>query len=186
MRERRRAVDPEAAAAAAEGAARHLAAAPEFLRAARVASYCAVRDELSTAPLLEIARRAGKEILLPRAPEAADRLAFAPHLPDAALSPGRYGVPEPTTDAVPALGPSDVVVVPGMAFDLGGNRLGTGGGWYDRTFPNPDAGRDPWLVGFAYAVQVVDAVPHGPHDRRMDAIVTERGLYRVPGAERRR
>jgi 5-formyltetrahydrofolate cyclo-ligase len=71
-----------------------------------------------------------------------------------------------------------VVIVPGLAFDAAGRRLGRGAGHYDRAFP---AGRQgaPLLVGVGYAFQLVDEVPAGPHDRRMDVVVTEEREVRV-------
>lgn len=85
----------------------------------------------------------------------------------------------------PAIAPAlpleaqDVVLVPGLGFDRHGGRIGRGGGCYDRTFP-PGV-RGPTLVALAFAWQVIDRVPAGPHDRRMDAIVTEYGMIRVAG-----
>lgn len=95
------------------------------------------------------------------------------------LCPGRFGVLEPPAGApeeAPAVG--DAVVVPGVAFDRAGGRLGRGGGHYDRAFP-PGAPGAPLLVGFAHAFQLVECVPSDSHDRRMDAIVTERGMIWV-------
>jgi len=91
------------------------------------------------------------------------------------LVPGPFGIAAPPPDA-PAriLRAGDVVLVPGLAFDARGWRLGRGGGFYDRAFP-PDV-PGPLLVGVAYAFQLLDAVPHDSRDRRVDAIVTEGGL----------
>ena len=75
-------------------------------------------------------------------------------------------------------GPGDVVIAPGVAFDAEGWRLGWGGGHYDRAFP-PEAAEAPLLFGLAFELQVVESVPHGSRDRRMDAIVTERGIRSV-------
>jgi 5-formyltetrahydrofolate cyclo-ligase len=70
----------------------------------------------------------------------------------------------------------DVVLVPGVAFDRAGNRLGRGRGYYDRAFP-ANAPKPPRLIGVAYEVQLVDCVPHAADDRSMDAVVTERAIY---------
>ena len=93
------------------------------------------------------------------------------------LRPGRYGVLEPPAQAAvirPEEG--DLVLVPGVAFDRAGNRLGRGQGFYDRAFP-ASAPRPPLLIGVAYQIQLVDAVPHAETDRRVDAVVTELGLH---------
>ena len=75
-----------------------------------------------------------------------------------------------------------VVLVPGLAFDRSGNRLGRGGGDYDATFPPGEVA--PRLVGVAWEFQLVTDVPHGSHDRRVDAIVTERGWVWPAGGAR--
>jgi 5-formyltetrahydrofolate cyclo-ligase len=96
------------------------------------------------------------------------------------LVPGRYGVLEPAPEREPiALSELQLVMVPGVAFDAEGRRLGRGGGYYDRTFPVGAAG--PVLVGLAFAFQLVEAVPAGPLDRRVDAVVTEQAIIRVAG-----
>jgi len=72
-----------------------------------------------------------------------------------------------------------VVLLPGVAFDAQGNRLGRGGGHYDATFPVGEPG--PLLIGLAWSFQLIPAVPHGSRDRRVDAIVTEDGCVVNPG-----
>jgi 5-formyltetrahydrofolate cyclo-ligase len=118
---------------------------------------------------------------MPRVAEP--RLEFAPVASLGELRPGRYGVEEPPVERpAEAVAAEDLVLVPGVAFDRNGNRLGRGGGHYDRTFPPGQPG--PLLFGVAYALQVVSAVPHAPSDRRVDAIVTENGIHRVGRIER--
>jgi 5-formyltetrahydrofolate cyclo-ligase len=70
----------------------------------------------------------------------------------------------------------DLVLVPGVAFDRGGVRLGRGLGFYDRAFP-VSAPRSPLLIGVAYQIQLVDALPSVETDRRVDAVITETGLH---------
>jgi 5-formyltetrahydrofolate cyclo-ligase len=164
--------DPETAAAAGERICALLLAEPRIAGAERVALYAALADEISTRPLFDALRRTGRPCLFPRT-LANKRLAFACVENFESLRPGRYGVAEPVTTADEALGEADVVIVPGVAFDRGGFRLGRGAGCYDRTFP-PDGSEQPCLVGVAYADQIVESLPHGSHDRAMDAIVTER------------
>jgi 5-formyltetrahydrofolate cyclo-ligase len=145
-----------------------------------VALYAALGDEVATAPLFELCCAHGKGILMPRVAEP--RLEFAPVASLGELRPGRYGVEEPPMER-PAepVAAEDLVLVPGVAFDRDGNRLGRGGGHYDRTFPPGQP--SPQLFGVAYAFQVVAAVPHGPGDRRVDGIVTENGIHRVCSIE---
>jgi len=95
------------------------------------------------------------------------------------LRPGRYRVLEPVPEIpATALGEGDLVVLPGVAFDASGGRLGRGLGYYDRTFPVGASGA-PILFGLAFACQLVDRVPRGVHDRGVDAVVGEFGLLRT-------
>ena len=101
------------------------------------------------------------------------------------LEVGGLGVPEPPPDA-PAepLGLGDLVLAPGVAFDGAGYRLGRGGGHYDRTFGEAALGA-PILFGLGFDFQVLAAVPRGPGDRRLDAVVTETRLVRAADPEAR-
>ena len=150
----------------------HLSACP------RVALYAAQSHELPTRPLFDALRERGRTLLFPRCDDSG--LLFAGVDAWEELEPGRYGIPAPPAHSpIARLGPRDGVLVPGLAFDAAGHRLGRGAGWYDRSFP---AGSDaPCLVGASYASRLRDSVPHGSRDRDMDAIVTERGLQWVRG-----
>ncbi|MGH0034289.1 MAG: 5-formyltetrahydrofolate cyclo-ligase [Myxococcota bacterium] len=180
LRVARSGLAPGRAAALGARAAEQLAALPEFVRAGRVALFASLPDEIDTRPLFDRAREAGKACLFPRSLPG-DRLAFALVDDWDELVPGRYGVLEPPErDIAAPLGAGDLAVLPGVAFDRRGRRLGRGRGFYDRTFAEV-AG--PVLVGFAAAFQVVDEVPAGPTDRPVDAIVTEVGvLWIEPGS----
>jgi 5-formyltetrahydrofolate cyclo-ligase len=91
---------------------------------------------------------------------------------------------EPQSDATAVrLRPDDLVVVPGVAFDEAGYRLGHGKGYYDRAFA-AELGDSPTLVGFGYEFQIVDAVPHDERDRQMDAIVTDQKIRDCSGCLR--
>lgn len=187
LRQRMRAlrlVMPEAEAfAAAREATDRIVASRDFQEAPRIAVYLAVGGEISTAPLVSAARAAGKSVLLPRVPSGIDVLEFAPFPSASVLRIGRYGLPEPDGTAV-EIGPADLVVLPGLAFDASGRRLGAGGGWYDRTFGQRDGDAGPRLIGLAYHAQLIEEVPHGPWDRCVDVVVTERVWIRVARAER--
>jgi 5-formyltetrahydrofolate cyclo-ligase len=177
LSERRRAVTPDQAARAGDAVKSHLEAWGPFRTANRVALYAALPDELPTRPCFEALAASGRTALLPRV--ASDGgLGFRAIARWEDLQRGRYGVltpPESAERVVPAAG--DLVLVPGLAFDLRGMRLGRGGGHYDRAFAAAATG--PLLCGVAYGFQLIGSVPHGSHDRRMDAIVTERGLHAV-------
>jgi 5-formyltetrahydrofolate cyclo-ligase len=161
---------------AAERIAARLLAEPVVQRSRRIALYAALPGEVPSRPLFAALRSLHASLLLPRV-GAERELAFAVVSDWSELRPGRYGVLEPPAPAVtiePEEG--DLVLVPGVAFDRAGNRLGRGKGFYDRAFPC-GAPRPPLLMGVAYAIQVLDAVPHSGEDRRMDAVVTESALH---------
>jgi 5-formyltetrahydrofolate cyclo-ligase len=158
----------------------HLLAERAIRDARRVAMYAALPDELPTRPLFDALVSAGKPCLLPRIAPGR-RLVFAPVERWEGLHRAGYGVLEPPEAEPPCeLSDGDVVIVPGLAFDRAGRRLGRGAGYYDRTFP-PGGGRQPLLVGVACEAQIVESVPADSHDRAMDAIVTERGFQWAKG-----
>jgi 5-formyltetrahydrofolate cyclo-ligase len=146
-----------------------------------VAGYVSLarHGELDPAPALDALAGRGDRIAYPRV--AGDAAALAFHLAArAALVPGRFGLLEPPADApaVPAAA-LDLVVVPGVAFDAAGGRVGFGGGFYDRTFqPDRLGGGRPALVGLCFDLQVVGRCPAGPLDVPVDLIVTESRVLR--------
>lgn len=146
---------------------------PVWRSAASVALYCALPDEVDTAPAITAAREAGKALLLPRL--IGPRLELARVEDDAALARGRFGLLEPDVTC-PAVEPDagTLVFVPGLAFDRQGGRLGRGAGYYDRAL-TPIVARPerPRLIGLAFAMQIVDAVPVEAHDVRVDGFMTE-------------
>lgn len=130
------------------------------------------RSEWDTRALASDMFRAGKRVVMPRVDRAARmlRLHAVNHL-DVDIVAGHLGIPEPR-ETLPIIEPDEIdwVLVPGVAFDAQGRRLGYGGGFYDRLLPLI---RDsaPRIAG-AFDVQIVDEVPAGPHDRRVDAVVS--------------
>jgi 5-formyltetrahydrofolate cyclo-ligase len=163
----------------AEAAATLVVALPAFARAGAVALYAAMPDEVSTCPMQRAAREAGKRRLLPRICEDR-RLEFAECGRWEDLRPGRYRVLEPPADAaVLALCDVDLVVVPGLAFDRRGGRLGRGGGYYDRALAEArgrSGGGGPFVVGLTSSNQLVEEVPREAFDQLVDVVVTEREL----------
>jgi 5-formyltetrahydrofolate cyclo-ligase len=164
---------PEQRAAAAVAIANRIAAMPSFAQSRTVLLTLAFRSEWDTLPLVRSALAAGKTVALPRVDDARRMLELhALADPVADIVPGFRGIPEPRADA-PTVSPASVdwVLVPGVAFDRDGRRVGYGGGYYDRLLPllRP---RIPRVAG-AYDVQVVAHVPSSAHDLTVDAIVTE-------------
>jgi 5-formyltetrahydrofolate cyclo-ligase len=147
-------------------------ALPSFRRAGCLLLTLPFRSEWDTRPLADDALREGRRIAVPRV----DRETRTLHLHaienvDLDIVPGYLGVPEPRP-TLPAVHPGDVdwVLVPGVAFDAQGRRLGYGGGFFDRLLPSIP--RDAPNIAGAFDVQVVDEVPAGPHDHRIDGVVT--------------
>jgi len=165
---------PAAVVAAGERMCALLVAEPAVLGSGSVALYAALPDEVSTRPLFDELIRLGRRCLFPRMLPTG-RLAFVrvEHIGD--LRPARHGIAEPPPGPAESLGDADVVIVPGIAFDRAGTRLGRGGGYYDRTFSVTDS-TSPRLIGASYADRIVDSLPCDSHDRAMDAIVTERAF----------
>jgi 5-formyltetrahydrofolate cyclo-ligase len=163
---------------AAESAARHLEHSVELSRCRATVLYASLPDELPSRPFLELVKRAGRESLFPRMTRAG-ALEMVPCSRWEELSPGRYGVLEPPPGrAGRTLADGDLVLIPGIAFDGFGHRLGRGGGFWDRSLSGPRP-EGLVLVGVGFACQRVEQVPHGPDDRRVDAVLTEAGLDHV-------
>jgi len=180
MRERRMALPPAKRIAAARGVGEQLETLPEFLTDLRIGAYWAVRGELPLSHALPALYRRGQIVFLPVLADD-ERLRFAPWLPGQELAANRFGIPEPEQNVANAVDPHalDVVLVPLLAFDRRGHRLGSGGGWYDRSFAFLQALPRPAhtvLVGIGYAFQEVPMLPIETHDVRLDFIVTEREL----------
>jgi 5-formyltetrahydrofolate cyclo-ligase len=140
---------------------------------ATVSAYVAIGDEADPAPLLHALRARGHVIALPRVTGRGKPLEFHRHDAGQSLVPGGFGLFEPARDW-PQIEP-DVVVVPLLAFDARGYRIGYGAGFYDRTLAKLRAARDVLAVGFAFAGQEFETVPHDQNDQRLDWIVTEIG-----------
>lgn len=170
-----------ARAAAARAVARHVLALPEYASARAVALHAALPDEVPLDAVAEAAVAGGRVLALPRM--QGERLCFARVERWDTLVRGRFGIPEPAATAPEVrLARGDLVLLPGVAFDARGGRLGRGGGHYDRALA---ALREaPHLVGVGFAFQLVARVPMAAHDRRVDAFVCERGATRCSVRDR--
>jgi 5-formyltetrahydrofolate cyclo-ligase len=181
MKAQRCALSLDERASAGEAVARFACAVPEFQQANRVAAYVALEDEMPTRAILDAVLASGRALLLPRLVAAGMEFAAVEDL--ASLRRGAFGVLEPAASSgALELGPSDLVFVPGVAFDRCGGRLGRGGGYYDRAFPPALAA--PLLIGLAFSFQLVEVVPMGPSDRRVGLVVSESGIARVASSPR--
>lgn len=165
---------------AAERAATRLARCRWFRQARHVALYLPYGSELDTAPLRALCEHQGQRLYVPVIRDGG-QLRFARLAPGTRLRGNRYGIAEPSARRLRRPGSLDVVIVPLTAFDRHGYRLGTGGGYYDRSFAQR-RGRRPKLVGYAFATQQAEALPHETWDVRLDAVVTERAIHYFQGA----
>jgi 5-formyltetrahydrofolate cyclo-ligase len=157
-------------AAAAAQVVVSLASRPEWARASSVLLFAPLPDELDAWPLVELALMAGKTVALPAFVPETNSYA-ARQIVDGArdIVLGKFGVREPADACVEVpLNQLDLVLVPGLAFDARGGRLGRGKGFYDRLL----AGVRGTKCGVAFDEQLVDAVPVGPHDIRLNCILT--------------
>lgn len=178
FRQRMRARRRDLAVAAPMAMARLLVLVREanlFHRGQVVAGYWPLGDELDPRPLLTVARQAGADIVLPRVERLDSPLVFRRWNERDELAPDKAGVPAPTENA-PEKRP-DTLLIPLLAFDGRGHRLGYGKGYYDRTLAQLAQGGPPVrAVGLAYQGQRVATLPANVHDQPLDAVLTEQGL----------
>lgn len=162
-----------------EAVARVLAQHQRFLTSAKVAVYLAHDKELSTSPVIEHAWSLGKHVYVPRVRHQHRDLVFVLYEPGAKVQPNRYGIMEPITSVIAALSELDCILLPLVAFGSSGERLGYGGGYYDRTLKALRENKAPYTMGLAYDFQ-------GPQTWRVDSwdvplhsVVTPAGLVQA-------
>lgn len=178
-RERLKPLRAEAAAAqpdAAKHAARYFLDSFDAGPADIVSLYYPIGDELDTKPLADALLERGVSVALPVVVSKKAPLEFRRFNAGDDLTDGAYGERIPAPGA-PTVRPT-IVVTPLLGFSTAGDRLGYGGGYYDRTLEGLRDTGAVMAVGFAYARQEVDALPVSPLDQRLDWIVTERGAVR--------
>jgi 5-formyltetrahydrofolate cyclo-ligase len=182
-RERRRAIVGYARMQAEDAIADHLE--KQALRQAwrRVGAYASVASEASLSPWFE-RTRSGVQLSLP-AIDADGVMRFRTWSPTTALVAGPYSIPQPVAQApVMAVESMDAVLLPLLAFDSTGTRLGSGAGYYDRAFALRHCGEhSPQLVGIGFAAQAFERLPRESWDIPLDAVVTEHGWMAFPGVD---
>jgi 5-formyltetrahydrofolate cyclo-ligase len=158
-----------------------------YLRARRIAAYWPTDGELDPRPLVHQALARGKTAYLPVLGSAfghagMTKLRFARFRPGERMCPNRFGIPEPRfrgRNTRPARD-LDLILVPLVGFDSDGNRIGMGGGYYDRTLAYLRTRRHwrrPRLIGIAHECQRLEKIAQRPWDIPLDAVVTERRIY---------
>jgi len=165
---------------AAQNLADLVVALPEYQQADRIAAYCAVNGEIGLNPVMDHALALGKEVYLPNLDQQA--LRFAPYFQGQKMRINKFRLPEPDVNDSEMLSPGalDLVLAPLVVFDSNRNRIGMGGGFYDRSFAfrkNPEHGK-PVLIGVAHEIQKVDRIVPEEWDVRVDMVVTDRAIYK--------
>ncbi len=147
---------------------------PPFKQAQRLLLYASFKSEVDTYPLIKKALALEKEVYLPKTYFRPKRLRLFRLYTLGELRPGAFGIPEPP-ETNPELSPEklELIVVPGVAFDRRGGRLGYGGGFYDRLFVEAKKAR---RVALAFSCQLTETLPLEPHDVLMHALITEKEL----------
>lgn len=142
-------------------------------RASTIVLFASFRSEVDTAGMIRRSFDEGKTVILPRV-EGTNLGLYVIRDPDE-LKPGCMRIPEPsvlTGDRKVSIDDAEVIIVPGAAYDRSGNRIGYGGGFYDRLLAQRQ--KPVPVIAPAYEEQVIEAVPADPHDRKVDIIVTDR------------
>lgn len=171
-RARRDGMSPGERERMSEEVAANVLALPAVADATTVMAFSSFGSEVDTGPIIERLERDGQRVVLPRV-EGRDIVAVAYRSGDR-VRPTSFGAMEPAGAKKLAPEEIDVVIVPGLAFDRSGHRVGYGRGFYDRFLSTlrPDA----LTVGICFSAQLVDEVPHGRSDRPVDVVMTEHGL----------
>jgi len=183
MRQRRQSLTAAAQRKAATGLLRQLCSRPEFIRARHIAFYLPNDGEIDPQPLIRWCWRLGKTPYLPVLhPILHNRLWFIAYRSNTALKRNSYGIKEPKF--IPnRLRPAwalDLVLLPLVAFDPAGNRMGMGGGYYDRTFAFKNQVKSvcgPKLIGLAHELQKVERLPVESWDIPLNLIITDQSSY---------
>lgn len=152
-----------------------------YQNAKRIAAYLPFNGEANPLPLMDRAILDGKQVFVPVIVAKSEPLKFEAWTRETAVHANRFNISEPESSS-DSIAPTelDFVVTPLVAFDGQRNRLGVGGGYYDRTFAflNNVATKDrqPFLVGLAYELQRIKKINASSHDVKLDAVVTETGV----------
>ncbi len=178
---RRDALSPEQIEELSHQIAQRVMSMPEWREAAAVLGYYSFKSEVRTEELLRAALDQGKQLALPRvnAQRRELDLFYVPTIEPPHVVPGTWNIPEPVPELCEpaAVADIDLILVPGVAFDLSGGRIGYGGGFYDRLLKRLRP--DQVTVALAFEAQIVDRVPLAWFDQKVAVIVTEQRIIRA-------
>jgi 5-formyltetrahydrofolate cyclo-ligase len=177
MRAARAALSAVQAADAALALVERIGELPGYATATSLAGYLAMPGEMDPGPAMRRALDDGKSCYVPVI--TGQRLRFAPWTPDSLLRRNRFGILEPAIETGQLLLPAalELVLVPLVAFDVYCNRLGMGGGYYDRSFADRVADNAQVLAGIAHEMQKVEMLETQPWDVPLDCVITDSHTY---------
>jgi 5-formyltetrahydrofolate cyclo-ligase len=162
--------------------AAEIIAAHEFLRAVAgmiVSGFMPLKSEISPLPLMRKVAAAGAQLALPVVAGRGKPLIMRAYAFGDELATGQWGIRQPKPEA-PEVAP-DILIVPLLAFDRSGHRLGYGAGYYDMTINSLRSRKPVTAIGIAFATQEIDAVPITARDARLDLVLTEREVMDFRG-----
>ena len=148
-----------------------------FQSAETIHSYVAWRNEVNTHELIKSTLKEGRRVVVPVVDLPNHALLHSEIEQFEELQPGTFGILEPPKSFLRSVPISDLdlIIVPGVAFDLRGDRIGYGGGYYDRFLRQTSAKK----VALAYHFQIVDQIPTNARDQSVDIVVTEKGVFEI-------
>jgi len=185
IREQRRSLPESVHQQYSDEICHHIVSSSQFRRARRIALYLPNDGEIDLQPLITEVWARNKSCYLPvLMPFNENRLWFAPLEHGEKMVVNRYGISEPDRNwyQMVKLWSIDLLLMPLVAFDHRGNRLGMGGGFYDRSFgylSQRSSWRKPHLLGTGFELQRVERLPHQPWDIPLNSVVTERGVWNL-------
>ena len=179
-RQRRAELSPEQLELAAAALSERILGLEDYKRCSRLAVYFAVNGEISLQPVIDHALATGKAVYLPNLDQQS--LRFSPYFHEQKMRINKFRLPEPDVDDAEMLAPQqlDLVLAPLVVFDERCNRIGMGGGFYDRSFAfrkNPEMTR-PVLIGVAHEFQKAEQIVPEDWDVRLDMVVTDVAIYK--------
>lgn len=174
MRQLRKNLESALVVAASERIQKAVLSMPEYQAASTVGCYMALPYEVQTRGIILDCWNAEKKVCVPTFNEQLSRYELTWLQPHDEIRPGRHNIEEPAAETRAGMMEVDFIVVPALAYDRSGGRLGHGGGHFDRVLGNWSGLK----VGVAFEFQVFDKVPMGAQDIPVDVVVTEKTIYR--------
>lgn len=185
MRAQRRSVSDAQRDICALALLNNLATQNWYLESDSVAAYLSSDGEIDLAPLIESLVARNKQLSLPKLNSDKGLMTFCDWRPSEELIGNRYGILEPVKEAIRPLSSHSLVLTPLVAFDSAGNRIGMGGGYYDRLLSNEGTPKEtypksrPLIVGVGYEFQQLDLIEAEEWDIPLDAVVTDKEVISI-------